>query len=825
MHGQSTSAQPATLVKRFPLLTRFCVLLLAVVAGAFWFARSMFDNSLPAAKTMLSLEGLSAPVSIVRDAHGVPHIDASTDDDAFFAIGYVHAQDRMWQLEMQRRMIHGELSEVFGKRAVQQDVWFRTLNVYSAAEAAWPALSSQAKTSLARYTAGVNAGIAAQRSLPIEFRVLGVKPQAWTEYDSLAWIKVFALDLGLNLRLEVARYIAARALTPKQLQTFFPDGLEGAMAMPKQTAGPVADGENLDALFDFHRFLAHDVHIGGAAVGSNAWVVAGRHGENGAALLANDPHLGLQIPSPWYVIHAKGHTLDVSGMSLVGLPFVIFGRNDHISWGGTNMMADTQDLFFEKADPQNATRYEVDGRWERFGTRVETVRIHADLPEMLHEKYEPIRMLIRSTGNGPVVSDQFHVFERPVSLRWTALDPNDTSYEAFYRLQFATDWAGFCEAMHYHVAPAMNMVYADRTGNIGYIGAGKIPIRKRGFGLVPSPGWNDEFAWTGYIPSADLPREYNPASGFIVTANNRVAADSYPHFISRDWASPARAGRITRLLEERIERGKRLTVDDMKRVQADTVDSDAASLIGVLAAEIIPKDADTVAALQSLKDWRGDMDGDSQPAAIFNVWMRHLRKRLFESRLRWYWNEPEQAALLGDLEDNVSLEAIRATLADRDSPWCVRKATPELGTCAELLQSSLQSALVEIRKLTGNQSMSSWRWSELQKTVYAHRPFSDVKLLRTVFERRIGNGGTLNTVNVAAGPFVEKEGFSQVFGPSFRQIVSMRDGRVQHEYMNSTGQSGNVVSRHYADMVEPFHNVRYYRLATDTSRPMGAASD
>lgn len=812
MRSEFTSAKPATFSKRYPLITRFSVLVLAAVAGVCWFAHSIFSNSLPSAETVLSGEGLSAPVSIVRDAHGVPHIDAKTDDDAFFAIGYVHAQDRLWQLELQRRTIRGELSEVFGKGAVPQDVWFRTLDVYSAAKSAWPVLSSRAQASLAKYAAGVNAGIAAQRSLPIEFTLLGIEPRPWTEYDSLAWIKVFALDLGANFRLEMTRHVAAQALTSTQMQTFFPDYPQSAPTTLQQTAVLATNDEQSGDLSHLYRFLARDFHFGGAAVGSNAWVVAGRYSENGAALLANDPHLGLQIPSPWYVIHAKGHGLDVSGMSLVGLPLVIFGRNDRISWGGTNMMADTQDLFFEKADPQEAMRYEIDGRWESFGNRVETIRIRPDFPELLHQKYEPIKILIRSTRNGPVISDQFRVFDRPVSLRWTALEPGDTSYEAFYRVQFAADWSAFCDALHYHVAPALNMVYADSNGSIGYIGAGRIPIRKQGFGMLPSPGWNDEFAWTGYIPSVDLPRIYNPDSGFIVTANNRVTGDDYPYFIARDWASPARAERITQLLEERIGGGEALTVEDMKRFQADTVDVEAASLVAELVAGFSPKNPDQTAALQSLRGWHGDMAGDSQPAAIFNVWLRHLRKALFESQLRWYRNEPERASFLDGLQESVSVETIRETLADKNSPWCAREVGQGRQTCAEVLQSSLQAALVEIRKLTGNQAMSSWRWDELQRTVYVHRPFSEVKLLRAIFERKIGNGGTLNAVNVAAGPFVEKEGFSQEFGPSFRQIISMGKDRVTHEYMNSTGQSGNVISQHYADMVEQFHNVRYYPL-------------
>jgi penicillin G amidase len=251
----------------------------------------------------------------------------------------------------------------------------------------------------------------------------------------------------------------------------------------------------------------------------------------------------------------------------------------------------------------------------------------------------------------------------------------------------------------------------------------------------------------------------------------------------------------------------------MKRIHPHMVDPEAEQLPAEIATSFSPKDADQRAALRSLQGWRGDMAGDSQPAAIFNVWIRYLRKSLFEKPLRGYWNEPEQAAFLSDLGGSVSLETIREILAG-NSPWCGRNLRSNQETCAEVLESSLRSALVEIRKLTGNQAMSSWRWNELQKTLYIHRPFSEAKLLKVIFERKIGNGGSPNTVNTAAGSFLEKDGFSQEVGPSFRQIFRLGADRVVHEYMNSTGQSGNVISRHYADMVEPFHNVQYFKFGS-----------
>lgn len=804
--------------KQFPLTMRFIGLLLVPIVIVSFFVYARLQDGLPADRIMLSAAGLSGPVSVHRDVHGVPHIQASTDSDAFFAIGYVQAQDRLWQLELQRRMIHGQLSEAFGKNSVPQDVWFRTLALPTAAKSAWEALSSEAKLSLTAYTNGLNAGIAAQRNLPVEFSLMGIAPQRWTECDSLAWIKVFALNLGGNFKKEMARFAAGQSLTPEQLGTFFPayPGNMPTTIMP--AARNIGKESEWSKLLIFQQQLETGLQLGGQSVGSNAWVVSGRHTGNGAALLANDPHLGLQIPSLWYVVVAKGATLDVSGMTLVGLPFVIFGHNQRIGWGGTNMMADSQDLYFEHPSPTDPALYEAGREWKKFTSRIETINVRADFPEILHNKYRPLTVNVRSTRHGPIISDQFNLFDQPVALSWTALDPGDTTYEGFYHLQYATDWWGFNQALRFHVAPALNMVFADRAGNIGYLGAGKIPVRKTGDGAVPSPGWDDKFAWVGFIPFENLPREFNPKSGFIVTANNKVIGDDYPYFISRDWASPARARRIQQLLEDQLKDGRAIGLNDMKKIQADTVDLEAADLV----AELLQRfhaGSDQDSAIEYLRNWNGDMARDSRAAAIFNVWMRHFRKRLFDSRLQGYWNKPGQAEYLHSLEQGVSLETLRNILAQGNTSWCSNQKT-RLGTCNEILQSSLTSALAEIYKISGERSLDKLRWGQLQKTVYNHVPFSQIKPLDFFFERRIDNGGSENSINVATSNFVEKKGYEQRVGADFRQVMELASENVLLDYMNSTGQSGNLISSHYADMISEFRNVQYFRL-TSTAEAAG----
>lgn len=810
--------------KKFPLITRFVIFLLVPLMLGAWLFYVQLRDGLPPQHEKLLTNGLSAPVSIVRDIHGVPHIDASTDADVFFAIGYVHAEDRLWQLELQRRMVHGELSAVFGKGSLADDIWFRTLDLYSSAKSAWPALSPEAKASLTAYTRGLNAGIAKQGSLPIEFRVMGIAPQPWTEIDSLAWIKLFALNLSGNFRVEASRFIASQWLPEHELSTFFPDypaeapttieqfdvsrmrtAAGGSRVGGQPGVSKVNESEWIK-LLAFQRDLERDLHLGGRAVGSNAWVVSGRHTETGEALLANDPHLGLQTPSLWYTLSAKGAKLNISGMSLVGVPFVIFGHNNRIGWGGTSMMADTQDIFFERTDPSDPSRYEANGHYTEFTTRTESIHVSAGFPEALHQQYQPVTVQIRSTRHGPVLSDVFKTFDQPVTLRWTGLDPGDTSYEAFYRLQYASDWTAFNDALRFLVTPALNMVYADRAGNIGYLGAGKIPIRKNGDGTLPSPGWHDDFSWVGYIPFEDWPRESNPESGYIVTANNKIVGNDYPYFISRGWASPARATRIARLLKDKIGSKKGLKLEDMQVMQADTLDLEAADLVKELV-KLTPKNEDQAQAIQYLKGWNGDMARNSQAAAIFNVWMRHFRMRLFDEKLRGYWNTPEQAEYLRGLGQGVSLAALHKILTEKRSVWCTKR------TCDDLLRASLESALDDISKLTGDHSLSKLSWGALQKTVYAHTPFSQLKPLDFVFGSRIANGGTENSINVAGSTFVEKEGYSQYHGPAFRHVIGLGRTGIDYRYMNSPGQSGNVVSTHYDDMVEKFRDVHYFNLA------------
>lgn len=788
-----------------PLLARIVVFLLVPVTIALFFANWYFRQSLPRQEAVLTVAKLAEKVTVRRDPHGVPSIAADSEHDVYYTMGYLHAQDRMWQMEIQRRMVQGRLSETLGEEYLQQDIWFRTLDLTSSAAAAMPALSAEAQESLRAYADGVNAWLDSAPALPPEFLALSMRPARWTPVDSLSIVKLLALNLGGNYGQELERFLAGRLLKPDDMKAVFA-GYPASAPTVIQSADHGDAIAGLQRLHDLKTDLQAKGRIGGRFVGSNAWVVAGRFMANGQPVLANDTHTGLQIPSIWYPVVQKGGRLAVSGMSLVGLPVIVFGRNQQIAWGGTNMMADAQDLYFEQVDGNDRGKYRTASGWKEFGTRTEKFQVKAAFPAALRPQLKPVEVQIRTSEHGPVISDVIGAFDMPVALRWVALDKGDTTYESFFRLSYARDWKMFNDALRFHVAPALNLVYIDQAKNIGYVGAGRIPVRAQGNGSVPSPGWSGDYSWTGYIPFDALPRTYNPPEGYIVSANNRIVGDNYPYFISNDWAPPQRAQRIISMLEQRMQTGVLMTPEDMKRIQLDQHDEEARHLLPVLTS-IRPHTPRQQEALRVLSDWRGNMSADSAGAAIYAVWRRHLKQRLFSGALQANWNRAFEQRYLDAVAENVPEESLIAVLKTRDSHWCAaQNAVPD---CEQALRLTLDSSLRELEKLQGKQ-ISAWTWGAVHTTAFQHTPFSEIKVLDKVFGRKLPNGGSVATVNVADANYKASIGYEQRLGATFRQIMQFDD----YQFINSTGQSGHPLSTHYDDMMQLYSRGQYIRFSS-----------
>lgn len=797
--------------RSYPLLSRFLLVLLLpglMVTAAGW---HYLKQSLPQQQGQVFIDGISAPVTLARDTHGVVSITADTDQDVFFAMGYAHAQDRLWQLELQRRTTQGRLSEIFGRSAVDADVWMRTLGLYPSAKQALAGLSAEAKTSLSAYAAGVNAWLASGAALGPEFIALDIIPQPWSEIDSLAWVKFFALNLSNNMWQEVEYLAAKQVLSTAQLATLFSD--YPADGPTTASNDELVSPEGLAALLQIKQLLQDQFQIGGKYFGSNAWVVSGKLSDSGHAMLANDPHLGLQIPSPWYVVKQQGKTLRADGMSLVGLPLVLFGKNQHIAWGATAMMADAQDLYIQQLNPQDPNQYRANGQWLNFERRVETFNIKADSPVVLNRAFDPIEIEVRSTIHGPLISDVVSGFEHPVSLKWTALQADDSTYDAFLTLNYASNWTEFQSAMHQVVAPALNMFYSDIDDNIGFVAAGTVPIRTTGVGLFPVPGWDDDYIWQGTIAPDQMPRSFNPEKGYIVSANNKIVGSDYPHFISHDWAPPARAERIEALIKQHASTGKGISMAQMQQMQADTVDLSSLKLLA-LAKTLKGETQLQRQALHYLADWQGDMSKNSQAATVFYGWTEHLGDQLFGDELKGFWNRGQQASILRNVSKGRSNEQILLALTDSSYDWCDDKATVEVESCEHTMIAALDEAVKKLEKLQGD-DIADWHWGEVHRVVLDHQPFSQVGVLKGLFGRTISSGGSPSSINVANAYFEPSKGYQQNSGASFRQIIQLAGDDKAHFYMNSTGQSGHVLSPHYDDMFEPFNAVAFFDLNAD----------
>jgi len=795
------------------------VLVLAVGGGSYLWLR----RALPQTGGSVRVQGLGAPVQIVRDADGVPHIRAGSEADALFGLGYAHAQDRLWQMEFQRRIGSGRLSELFGESTLETDKFLRTLGVARAARSALANLAPDARTSLEAYAAGVNAFIEGHRDrLPVEFTILGVSPEPWRPEDSLGWAKMMAWDLGGNWSEEITRARleatvgadAAAELMPAYTvdgPLILPDGGDVA-ALP--SASPIGhahspppplhrtpDVAQYDGLLAIGRALESEIGLGGELVGSNNWVVAGSRTASGKPLLANDPHLGTRIPSIWYLAQISGGPIDAVGATLPGLPGVVIGHNGRIAWGVTNTGPDVQDLFVERVNARNEVEYR--GQWQPLTVIPETIVVKgAD---------EPVELFVRVGPHGPLISDVTEGTGQPLAFRWTALDETDATLEAFLGINRAGSWDEFTAALRGYHAPMQNFVYADVDGNIGYYAPGALPIRPRGDGTRPAEGWSGADDWAGYVPFEQLPHDLNPERGYVVTANNRVAPDSYPYLISTDWAAPYRAVRITELVEAKSE----LTVDDMAAIQADVVSLQARQLLPYLTT-LDPAGERERAAVELLRAWDGTMAGDSAAAAVYQAAYQALPELLFADELRGLY----ESNYLG--RGNGQSMVIADAVAGRTrTPWCddVNTSAPE--SCDAILARALEQGLDEMAEAQGSADPRQWRWERVHQVVFPHNPFENVAALRPLFSRSVPNGGDTFTVNV--GPIRRTELYKQYNVASYRQIVDLADLDASR-FIHTTGQSGQAIDARYDNLLARWQRVEYLPMRFGAGAVDGAAA-
>src|SRR6185369_14172839 len=779
-------------------LVVFVVVLLAVatVGGYLYLSRS-----LPVTSGTVKVSGLQNSVEVVRDADAVAHIFASNELDMYRGLGYVHAQERLWQMEMQRRVASGTLAEIFGPSAVSSDRLLRTIGLQRAAESAWQQLPADTQKIVEAYVGGINEYINSRSGSGFapEFNMIGFTPRPWKPADVLAGLKLLAWQLdNISYSTELLHAYLINKVGAERAQQLMPEYSDAEPVIMTGNYSRMVDAA--DKIGELTNGVGTVNHGG---LGSNAWVISGAKSVTGAPILANDPHLGSSIPTVWYLAHLKAGDTDVIGATIPGLPFVVTGRNRHIAWGVTHLVADVQDVYREKLDAEGKTA-EFKGQAEPLRYVEEKIRVKGG---------PPVTQQVRITRHGPLLSDAINANDaqmppnrrptplEPLALRWTALYEQNTTLESFIKLNRASNWNEFKEGLRDLRAPALSFVYADVDKNIGFYAAGNIPVRSSGEGTVPTEGWTGATEWNGTIRFEEMPQAFNPPSNFIVAANNRPVDGEYQHFLGRQWAASYRARRITELIDQK----QKLSVDDNASIQGDTVSLQLRELAPQLANFVTPQNEDERRALELLKDSDGSTGGGSAAAAIYASWYQQLAYRLTGDDLG--------IRLLSRYEERFDYVSrfLTTALKDPASPWCDDINTPEHESCNDLMSQTFRRTIGDLRSRLGP-DVQSWRWDKLHVAVFPHQPFHRIAFVGALFSRSIPNGGDRSTVNI--GPYGFNRDFEQYAAPGYRQIISLtnpNDGR----FILSTGQSGHFLSSHYDDYLSDWQAVRYRPMRLD----------
>jgi penicillin amidase len=746
------------------------LLVLIVLGGGF---ALYLRSSLPEADGRIVVQGLSAPVTIARDADGVPLITAAGDDDAAFGLGFAHAQDRLFQMELQRRYAAGRLAEIFGARALAVDREMRVLGLYRDAEAEIPFLSPAVRQGLQAYADGVNAFLATRRgALPPEFMLLRFRPEKWRIADTLAWGKLMDLELAGNYRWQLLRAALARTVSPTDLAFLFPGYPAGAPTT-------LAELAPLYRQLPLRRLYAALPGVVGPIRASNNWVVDGPHSASGKPIVANDPHLAFGAPGFWYMARLKTPEHDIAGATVAGAPFVVIGHNEAIAWGFTSTGSDVEDLFIEKIDPQDPTRYLTPTGTAPFVTRQETIAVRGMKAETI---------TVRSTRHGPVLSDVLPAGTTApgyvLALQTTFATPDDRSAQALWDIDRAHDWTSFNAAWSNFVGPQQNVVYGDVGGTIGFVAPGRVPIRRNGNGFLPVPGWTGQYDWTGFIPFDRLPRATNPPSGHFVSANNKIVPASYPYFLTDDWDLPDRAQRIAELLDAT----PKLTPATSTAIAADTLSISARTLVPLMT-RMVPQDEAEREAIDRLQHWDFHMDAAKVAPLLFTAWLRAFSHAVLFARLgaaaQDYWNLKPQI-----------MEAVLTTHPE----WCDDPKHPNTVTCDKRLADALDTALARLRGAYGT-DMSKWQWGRAHIAHFPNPVVGRIPILRDLVRVSIPTSGGADTVNRGLSTIRDdRDPYRQVFGAGFRIVTDLAHPS-EAEMIAVPGQSGNPLSRHFADLL------------------------
>lgn len=796
--------------------------------------RLLSRTRLPRLDGEIRLAGLEKPVRILRDTWGVPHIFAATLHDLFFAQGFAHAQDRLFQMEFNRRLVAGRLAEVLGADAVSIDRWMRTLTLRRVAEYEVNLLSAEVSGYLQAYANGVNVCMVHQPR-PIEFTLLNYRPEPWSIADTLSWIKMMSWSLSVNWEAELLRASLVARLGPELAAELEPKHAQRwPFVIPPEVDYAKTGTSALDTAQLLRPYTGPSPYQG---VGSNNWALAGERTLSGKPILANDMHLGLTAPAIWYENHLSGGGLQVTGITFPGIPGVISGHNGQVAWGLTNGFPDVQDLYIERLrrSEEGRIQAEYNGLWEDVRLLHEVIRI---------KDQKPVTEEVILTRHGPVINSLAAELagEEPLALRWTSLEP-DTMSHALFAMMKAQNCSMFHEALRDWTAPVQNVVFCDTAGNIAYSYPGKIPVRAKSSGRLPVPGWTDEYEWAGYVPFESLPHVVNPSQGYLASANNRLWRESDSPSIALEPISGDRAQRISEMiLDEGLRLGQeKIGLDFIQKMHSDQL-SPSARVIQRYLNQVPLKhsvhtpETDLDAALKLMKEWDGVLAVDSPAAAIYQMFIHEMAKLVLSPKLdpgetrrkpaqggssptsltsRFLGKGPTPVLAEVGLFGERWLPWLIDTLADADSHWF------DLGNGEkrdEIILLGLRKAIDELKRILGA-DMSHWGWGKLHHCTFHHA--LDVNpLMAALFNRGPYPTGGDSTTIWATGTGYDDPATSappeaaHMIGPAYRMIVDLGDLRNSMSVL-TPGQSGNPASPHYDDQISAWYHAGYHPMLFD----------
>ncbi len=743
----------------------------AVSAATAW--QLMTRRPLPQVKGTIELEALAAKVRVRRDRWGVPHIEADRREDLFYALGFCHGQDRLWQMDFYRRVVRGRVSEMAGPDGLPVDRLILTLGIRRVAEAEVATLDPALLAQLERFCAGVNAAAAQAKARPFEMRLLGLEWQPWSPVDILSLGKLLAFGLSTNWERELVRADMLRELGPEltaRLDPTYP--AENPVVTQEAWSG---DGLSIVAQIDAVRA---QLGLATEASGSNNWAVRGSRSISGAPLIAGDPHLPPSMPGIWYEASLRHGDRFIRGASMPGMPGIYMGQNNDVAWTITNVMGDVQDLFVERVEGE---RYQFEDEWRPVRSERERIPVKGGAA---------VELEIRSTHHGPIVNEALGADEgEPLALRWATLDEPTAFIGMFEQLEIESG-PDLVARLEGHTSPASNMIWADRHGSIGYKLIGRLPLRRGGVADLPKPGWNGEHEWEGTIPYADLPEVENPESGYLITANNRIVGDEYPHHITSEWLDGFRAKRI----EERLAERELHDLESFEGIQTDVL-----SLPGLETARrlgrLTPPGQRERSAIERLRSWDGELGPDTIAGTIYQAFLLRLGREVARCAI----GDRDLCERWLDRADN-------GFTAHSTSPWRWHSHLMDLWAEADegligrswdgLVLEALAGALDDLEERFGPDP-EAWRWGRVHEMEFPH-PLGDANpLLRRFLNRRLRAGGAQETVSQIA--YDPNDPYRAVWAPSWRMVADAADPD-RSRWQMFTGQSGHPASPHYDDL-------------------------